>query len=157
MKRFLILFMVFGLLAGTVATAEAKKTKKPVRGERTVEASYDTQFVPFSGFVTPCARSNAVGCVLLEARARESNLTAKVTDAHGQPVLVTVSSQDAATGKWTVRGAFCGETEEPMSFPPGAKIAFNIGIFWYMDWPALGCHPMLGTTGTLSVTLSNLP
>ena len=39
MKRFLIVFMVLGLLAGTVVTADAKGTN-PERVERTVEGSY---------------------------------------------------------------------------------------------------------------------
>ena len=36
MKRFLILSMVLGLIAGSEATAEAKGTKRPTRVERTV-------------------------------------------------------------------------------------------------------------------------
>jgi hypothetical protein len=158
MKRSLIMFMVLGLVVGSVATAEAaKKVKEPIRVERTVEGSYDTQFVPMSGFVTPCAQRDAVGCVALQARARESFLTAKVSDAHGKPVLVTLESRDPATGEWKVEGAFCGKTKESMSFPAGATLAFHVGIFWYLEWPALSCRPMFGTTGTVSVTLSNLP
>jgi hypothetical protein len=49
MKRLLILFMVFGLVAGSVATAEAKK-KKRTRVERTVRGSYG----PFVPQVTGC-------------------------------------------------------------------------------------------------------
>jgi hypothetical protein len=162
MKQFLILFTVLGLFAGSVATAEAATKKKRIRVERTVEGSYDTQWVPFSGLVTgrSCAQSGAVGCLPIQTRARESHLTAKVSDAHGQPVLVTVSSWKATgtgSGEWVVHGAFCGETKEPMSFPAGVELVFTIGIFWYMDWPALSCHPMFGTTGTISVTLSNVP
>jgi hypothetical protein len=160
MKRFLILFMVFGLMAGSVMTAEAKRTS--VRVERTVEGSYDTQFVPFSGLVThSCAQDGAIGCVIIQTRAREGFFTARVTDAHGQPVLVKVSGRDpnGEPDVWFLYGSFCGETEQPISFERGYELAFDVGYFWPTSLPTslASCPPMFGTTGTVSITLSNLP
>lgn len=161
MKRFLIMFMVLGLLAGSMATAEAaKRAKKPIRVERTVEGSYDTQFVPFAGMVThTCPHGNAptVGCFTVQTRTKEAFLEAAVTDAHGQPVLVTVTGP-GSDQDWIEYGTFCGETKEPISFDPGVELAFHIG-FWHWPLPTglTDCRPMFGTTGTISVTLSNLP
>lgn len=158
MKRFLIMFMVLGLVAGSVATAEAKR-KRPHRIERNVVGTYGTQFVPFSGLVTsPCAQEGAIGCVTVEARAEEKFLTAKVTDAHGQPVLVTVDSWDPYSETSIQYGSFCGETEKPIRFPQGVELRFSPG-YWdpYLPTPWAHCPPGFGTTGTISVTLSNLP
>ena len=149
MKRFLIMFMVLGLMAGSVATAEAaKKAKKPIRVERTVEGSY----APYPAPVTGC---NGVlepfACLVVPVRASESFFTAKVTDVHGQPVFVQVKS-----GTHTV-GVFCGETQKPISFGAGSDLEFLLGL---PKWPGemhLDCPAnRLKTTGTISVTLSNL-
>ena len=159
MKRLAISLMILGLIIGMVATAEAKKAGRK-RVERTVVGSYDTQFVPFSGMVTHvCRPSGAIGCVSIQTRANEAFLSAKVTDAHGQPVAVTVRIRDTNSESWVVYGGrFCGETEEPIPFPPGAEIFFDIGYFW-LDLPhaLASCPPMFGTKGTVAVTLSNIP
>lgn len=157
MKRFLVTFMVLGLVVGAVATAEAKRPQKRI--ERTVKGSYSTQFVPFSGLVTsPCANAGAIGCVTVETSAVERFLTATVTDAHGQPVLVSVSSWDPYTETHTEHGSFCGKTEKPMSFPRGIELYFSPG-YWdpFLPTQWADCPPGFGTTGTISVTLSNLP
>jgi hypothetical protein len=148
MKRFLILFMVLGLVAGSVATAEAaKKTKKPTRIERTVEGSYGPPYVPP---VTGCkSLLGPWACLIIATHSTEAFFTAKVTDAHGQPVFVWYSDHEGTSG------IFCGETTRPVSFAPGSEIEFRLGI----DWPGqLECAPhKIKTIGTISVTLSNLP
>ncbi|MDQ3645315.1 MAG: hypothetical protein M3345_00085 [Actinomycetota bacterium] len=160
MKRFLILFMILGLIAGSVATAEAKKGQKPTRTERTVEGSYATQFVPFNVW---CYQHRGVGCVEIETRKDEAFLTAKAVDAHGQPVLVQVRSKDPSSGpaEWIRYGSFCGETDEPIAFDRGADVDLVIGYdgSGLSDLaPSLSeCRPGIGTTGTVSVTLSNRP
>ena len=157
MKRFLIGFTVLGLIVGTVVTAEAKKPQKRV--ERTVEGSYETQFVPYGGWVTDtCAAEATVGCMAIETRSNEAFFTAKVEDAHGQPVLVTVT--DVGTpqfGPSRTYGTFCSETEEPIAFDRGEDLRFSAG-YWDPGLPSwASCSPGFGTTGTISVTLSNLP
>jgi hypothetical protein len=154
MKRFLIMFIVLGLIVASVATANAKK--RPARAERSLQGSYNTQFVPFSSLVRhTCTRSGAGGCVTVQTRSRESSLTAKVSDAHGQPVLVTVTGPGSNT-QWIEYGTFCGETDQPISFDPGVELAFHIG-YWdpYLPTPWADCPPGFGTTGKINVTLTN--
>lgn len=157
MKRSLIVLMVLGLLAGSVATAEAKNP--PKRVERTVEGIYDTQFVPFGGLVThTCANTDAKGCVVIDTRGDEAYFTARAVDAHGQPVLVTVTDIGNKWGPTRTYGTFCGETEEPIVFDRGEGLKFWAG-YWdpYLPTNWASCPPGFGTTGTISVTLSNLP
>ena len=150
MKRFLIPFMVLGLLVGAVATADAKK--KPQRVTRTVEGSYDS---PVLGLYGQCAGSNGLGCVSFSAGAEERFVTAKVKDAHGLPVFVLVRS--AARGSFgegsEPYGTFCGETTEPIAIPAGVQLEFWVGA----AASAYGCQPGLGTSGTITATFSNLP
>ena len=156
MKRFLILFMIVGLVGGSVATAEAKKRQKSTRTERTVEGSYATQFVPFNVY---CYEHGGVGCVEIKTRKNEAFLTAKVVDAHGQPVLVQVWGWVDGPRPQTYYGGFCGETDEPIAFDRGADVYLLVGGQTHYDLPTPGasCSPGFGTTGTISVTLSNLP
>ena len=156
MKRFLILLMALGLIAGSVATAEARKGQKPTRTERTVEGRYATQFVPFSVY---CLQPAGVGCVGIETRKDEAFLTARAVDAHGQPVLVQVLTYGDGPQPSDYYGTFCGETDEPIAFDRGVDLSLVIGGQTHYDLPTPGasCSPGFGTTGTVSVTLSNLP
>ena len=153
MKRILIAVMVVGVVAGTVVTAEAKK--KRTRVERTVEGAYAGPWVPFGNWDCSDAPTGGRGCVTITTRSVESHLSAKVRDAHGQPVRVMVWSEyNASNSSPLFYGSFCGETTAPISFPPGVTLKLWIG---YFD-PALpSCGIGLATTGTISVTLSNLP
>ena len=157
MKRLLMLLMILGLVAGSVAAAEAKQATRK-RVERTVEGSYATQFVPFNVY---CYRHAGVGCVEIETRKDEAFLTARAVDAHGQPVLVQVWGWGDGPVHSNDYGSFCGETDEPIAFDRGADVYLVIG--WQgsggdLASPSLSeCRPGIGTTGTVSVTLSNLP
>jgi hypothetical protein len=146
MKRLAIVLMITGLVAGSVATVEAKEAG-PFRVERTVKASYAPPYVPP---ITGC--KSALGpwaCLLVTTRSNEAFFTARVEDAHGQPVFVWWSGSNGASG------TFCGETAQPIPITPDARLEFRIGI----DWPGqLECLPhKVKTIGTISVTLSNLP
>lgn len=148
MRRFLIVFMITGLVAGSVATSEAKKAERK-RVERTVEGSYG----PYPAPVTGC--NSALGtfaCFIVKSRATEAFFTAKVTDTHDQPVFVEVKVNG---GPRVAR--FCGETKEPIPFEPGVELAFFVAL---PLWPEVQMEcPVhsIKTTGTISVTLSNLP
>ena len=147
MKRFLITFMVLGLIAGSIATAEAKK--RSPRVARTVEGSYGPYPAPITGCNEPMGKFY---CLALQTRSEESFFTAKVTDAHGQPVLV-----HARTGGGHLV-TFCGETTEPVWFHPGTELVFYVGDLWPYRYCALVCPTnWVKTTGTISVTLSNQP
>ena len=159
MKRFVVVFLIVGLLAGSVATAEAKrkkaKKKKASRVERTVEGHYGPLPEPLTG----CnADTNSLACMVVNADPTEAFLTAKVTDAHGQPVFVQVLD-----GRRPI-AIFCGETTEPVSFAAGSSLEFRIEptpyFFsnWGIDWLGpLDCPYRIQTSGSIRVTLSNLP
>lgn len=149
MKRFFTLFMVLGLMFGSVATAEAKRSRKSNRIERTVVGSYGPYPAPVTGCNEPLG---LYACLVVDTRASETSLTAKVTDLHGQPVFVEV----AVSGGGTV-GSFCGETTRPITFESGSTLFFYLGV---PGWPGnlmLDCPAnRIKTTGTISVTLSDL-
>ena len=159
MRAFLIGCMSLGLMAGFVGTAEAshKPKPKPTRVERTVEARYG----PYPAPVTGC--NSALGkfaCAIITTRPTEAFFTAKVTDAHGQPVFVQVEfwcgGYGTSVGYQCSQDAhFCGETRKPIRFPSGAKLAFYVGV--NNGWPQTTCPAhSIKTTGTISVTLSNM-
>ena len=152
MKRFVVVFLIVGLFAGSVAPAEAKR-KKARRVERTVEATYGPFVAPFTGCSDP---GGSLACIVVNARSTEAFFTAKVTDAHGQPVFVQV----VGGGR---RRTFCGEITRPISFDPGSRLEFRIDPMthfwsnWGTGWVGpLDCPYRIKTTGTISVTLSNL-
>ena len=148
-KRFLMVLMIFGLVFGSVATAESKR--KPRKTTRTVEGSYDS---PVLGIFAECG-SAAVGCVSFSARPKERFVTATVQDAHGLPAYVlvrTAASGSFGTGAETY-GEFCGETTEPIAIPAGAELEFMVGAAASVTI----CSPGVATTGTITATFSNLP
>lgn len=142
MKRLLILLMALGLMAGSVATAEAKRQSRRV--ERTVEGSYRPYPTPITGCNEPLG---SWACLIVETRGSEAFFTARVTDAHGQPVAVDVF------GGGRLIATFCGETAEAISFPAGTTLEFDLGAgrLSSLDCPT---H-RVKTTGTISVTLSS--
>ena len=147
MKRILIMFMILGLIAGSVASAQAKG-KRPGRVERTVEKSYECSPAVFPPVCSGQYRLH------VETRASESFFTAKVSDAHGQPLYVDVS--ETYSGKGRLVGSFCGQTSEPLRFHPGAELTFTIDI--WAAAPPMSCPTArFATNGTTTVTLSNLP
>ncbi|HVF12519.1 MAG TPA: hypothetical protein VNA87_05480 [Actinomycetota bacterium] len=157
MRRFLLTMMAIGLTVVSVAAEGSPRV------ERKVEASYfGTQLL---GEYRACTSLGAAGCVPLKTNAGEGFLTARVSDAHGQPVNVWVvdASEDrlGLDGPNKVYGRFCGETTQPISFNPGADLEFWVGDGWWPAWwiyPKLpDCMPGEATTGTIQVTLSNLP
>ncbi len=148
MKRSLILLLALGLIAGSVASAEAKK--RPRRVERTVEGSYG----PLPALLETARCDDASGasaCVVVETRPTETFLTAKVTDAHGQPVYVEVDG-DGIDGPTR----FCGETRRPIRFEPGTTLHFRFEPIPY-PWSTWGIDCWTVSTGSITVTLSNLP
>lgn len=147
MKPCLVMFVALGLLVGSVSAAHAEQSTDLTH--RTVEASYYG-----SQLLGDCAPFVEVGCATIETFADESSLTAKVTDAHGQPIMVRVFDES----KGTLYGTFCGETTEPVYFTPGAKLELWVGDGWWPRWWVipLGCYGY-PTTGTVSVTLTGWP
>lgn len=146
MKRVLVTLVSVALLAGLVATAEAKS--KPTRVERTVELSYDTSDP------TGCSSWFGMPCFIIPTRATEQFFTAKVTDATGLPLYLQVHD-----GERVAR--FCGATPKPMRLAPhdGARpgsLTIYVGL---PGWAVQTTCPAYSvkTIGKVSVTLSNLP
>jgi hypothetical protein len=156
MKKILVLFMILGLVIGSVTTAEAgkkkKKKKKPKRVEREAQGTYQAPATA----VGNCTQQDGVGCMTIQAGPKEKFLTAAVTDAHGQPVVINVTADtDGDMFTDANYGTFCGETEEPIEIGPGEAIIFWVGRA--PDAIATACAPGIGTQGTLDVVFSNLP
>lgn len=142
--RLAVIMVVVAMGLGSVGTADANK---PSRTERTTQGSYG----PYPAPVTGC--NSALGsftCMIVHARPAERYFTAKVKDVHGQPVFVEVRSGGARVAR------FCGETTRPIAVAPGSSLEFHVGL---NNWLISTDCPMhrVKTTGTISVTLSNLP
>ena len=155
MKKALIFALIIGLIAGSMAapaTAKKKKKKKPVKIERVAQGTYAAPATAAGN----CTQTDGVGCMTIQSGAGERYVTAKVTDATGQPVAVTVDADlDGDAQTETSYGTFCGETTEPIEIEPGAALVFWVG--GPLQIVAAGCTPGVGTQGTLDVTFSNLP
>lgn len=155
MKRTLVLLMILGLIVGSVTTAEAKK-KKPKKVTRTVELAYAA---PGFGLATAgVGCSPALGsCGEVPTGPDDRYLKVTLTDASGTPTAFQLS-QDTEPGDPTNTieteiGTFCGTTgDKPVEILPG----FEITIFPWA-WGDIVCPTGFGTTGTMTVELSNLP
>lgn len=156
MKKILVLFMILGLVVGSITTAEAgkkkKKRKKPKRVEREAQGTYAAP----ATLVGNCTQQDGIGCMTIQAGPKEKFVTAKVTDDHGQPVAIRVSADlDGDSSTETTYGDFCGETEEPIKVDPGTALVFWVGRADVAI--PMGCAPGIATQGTLDVVFSNLP
>jgi hypothetical protein len=154
MKKAILVALILGLVAGSMAApAEAKKKKKPKRVERTAEGAYDA---PALILVGACAQTGAIGCVSIPTGPGERYVSVTVTDAHGQPVYVSIQADmDGNAQDDTVYGSFCGETTEPILVDESTELHFWVGAT--PDPGIAGCAPAAATTGTLTATFSNLP
>ena len=153
MRKSVVTLLVLGLLFGSlVGAADAKKKKKVTKVTREVQGTYQAP----AGAAGLCGQTDAVGCVAIVSGATEKYVTAKVTDAHGQPVAVAVKADLDDNGSTeTLYGTFCGETTEPIAIQPGAEIIFWVGIT--PDTATIGCAPGEATTGTVDTVFSNMP
>jgi len=157
MKKMISVALAIGLLAGAYAMpAEAgkkKKKRKPVKVTREAQGTYAAPATA----VGNCTQTDGVGCMTIPAGSEEKFLTAKVTDATGQPVLVSVAADlDGDMQTETNYGTFCGETEEAIAIDPGAQVIFWVSSVTNTPDRA-GCAPGQGTQGTLDVVFSNKP
>lgn len=140
----LVLLASVGLLAVSLGTAEAGKSK---RVERTVQSSYGAYQPPFTGCNDPLG---SYACLQLPTRPTEAFFTATVVDTHGQPVAVDVYS-----GRYPIV-SFCGKITRPIDITPYSRLDFHIGLgVGSLGWKA-GCPGrIIKTTGTITVKLSN--
>ncbi|HVE92624.1 MAG TPA: hypothetical protein VNE62_10065 [Actinomycetota bacterium] len=73
-----------------------------------------------------------------------------MTDTHGQPVYVEVFGDSRV-------GQFCGETSEPVYFRPGSTLEIYVGLATGRVSGHTCPANIIKTSGTIRVTLSNLP
>jgi hypothetical protein len=103
-----------------------------------------------------CSQTGAIGCVAIVTAPNEKFLSAEVTDQHGQPVFVSVSADtDGDNSDDASYESFCGSTEEAIAIDPGVEVHLWVGLT--PDSGFVGCAPGIATSGTISVTLSNMP
>lgn len=165
MKRILVLLMIAGLIAGSVATAEAKKKKKknsaPVRMEEVVEIPYTGSNI---GVASPAATGGT--CLIdqtlpfhclsaVPSFVEASFIKIEVADATGQKAGGFISQGDVdGDGISDGYGQFCGAHPEPLAMAtPGAPVDISL----YMGICSDASGPSIATTGTITVTFSNMP
>lgn len=159
MKRYIVVVLMMGLVAGSMmaAPAEAAKKKKKVkRVSRTVEVPYSAP-----GFGTASAGagcSPALGsCGNIAVGMDDKFGKFTLTDSTGTPTPFSVA-QDTEPGDTTNtietnHGTFCGTTgDKPIALVPGAEITIFI---W--AWGDVVCPTGAGTMGTVTAEFSNLP
>jgi hypothetical protein len=164
MKRTIVVALTVGLIASVfaIAPAEAKKKKKkakPVRVERIVEIPYTLGGL---GAATP-VRTGGVcftdptmpaSCKEVPLQAGETYIKVEVADSTGTTVPGFISQGDTdGDGISDGYGEFCGAHAEPVALTDAAA---PVGISMY---PGTCTTPSGGipTTGTITVTLSNMP
>lgn len=150
MKRFLILVLAFGLIAGMVTSAEAgkKKKKSAKKVTREAEYTYDAPAVGSGGGVCFAATNS---CGDIATGPTERFVVVEITDQAGMDVYASIG-QDLDGDNFTDNSVdICGKSEEPIPIEPG----YAITVFpWAVGGP--DC-PGVATTGTVKLTLSNLP
>ena len=165
MKRSLIMFMILGLVLGSVATAEAGKKKKksaaPVRVEKVVEAPYTGGNI---GVATPAASGGACfvdptmpfSCIsIIPPGVEYTYVKIEVKDATGLTAGGFVSQNDNdGDGLADGYGEFCGAHAEPIALETAGA---PLGVSLYPGMCADASSPSVVTTGTIIATFSNMP
>jgi hypothetical protein len=155
MKRSLVLFLALGLVFGSIATADAKKSRKPKRIERSVELTYQAPSPGISGVVGACMTVLGVeGTACIDTPLGGDDLFVKVavTDATGQPTNFDLAQDtDVDNPGLEIFASGCGETAEPIAITPGVALRVSVTAIGGPDCPGAA------TTGDIKVTLSNKP
>jgi hypothetical protein len=157
MKKTVVTFMVLALVGSALAApaiAGKKKKKKPVRVERVVETTYDLAALgigaPAGTGACPAATNS---CGRAATGLEEKYVVVEIADASGTATAFSLGqdTDPAALGTEHDLGEFCGTTGDvPIEIVPGAEIL----VF---PWAAGPACASVGTTGTVTLTISNLP
>ena len=156
MKKTLILALIVGLIAASMAgPAVAKKKKKPKRIERQIELAYQAPSPGVPGAVGACLSGFAEGtaCIDTPTGADDKYISVDVADASGQASYgILAQDTDADNPGLEIFATFCGATTEPIKI---AQPGLTLRVSLYAG-PSPDC-PGVATTGTINGTLSNLP
>lgn len=146
MRRTLILILALGLVAGSIATAEAAKKKKPKRVERSLEYTYQASF----------GSPGVTGVTLNPGIATGPDdlfVMIETTDDVSPVPSVRFSWDSDGDGSNDTGVNICGgKTEEPVPLPGSVEL----GVFTYI-LPGPGCPNGFSTNGTIKITFSNMP
>lgn len=162
MKRAIAAALAVGLLGGAmVAPAEAGRKKKrkppvPVKVERVIELAYDAPGIGLA--IMGDSGGYPIGfpeVSEIATSAEERYVSVEIVDSSGQAVSAELASPDAdGDGFVDTIASLCGSTTEPIELPePGTTIS---GIYAHNGTCADGT-PSVMTTGTVKVTISNMP
>lgn len=145
--------VALSLIVAPAAEAKKKKPKGPQRTERTAESSYDTPAIGHPDVAVGCSGAN--GCAEFALGADESYITLSIEDSSGMPVYASAGQDTDGDGLADAsQFNFCGSTPEPVPVLPGYPLNIFIGIGPGASPP---CAPALGTSGTVTAVISNMP
>jgi hypothetical protein len=158
MKKAILLALILGLVAGSMAApATAKKKKKRV--ERVVEITYTGTGVGVStpaasGGICPATSPENTGtCIEVPITLQEKYVKVEIQDASGLKAPGYISQGDTdGDGIGDLYGEFCGAHEAPIPLVNSnpVRVSFYTGTCG-------GATPGTTTSGTIIVTLSNMP
>ncbi len=154
MRRLVVLACIGGLLLSVAPGLAEAGPKRKKRVERMEEVSYSCPCGTRVGADTKGVMLFGFGGVTWETKAIERYITIEISDSLGGPVSAIIA-QDTNPGNSVYEGRqdVCGETEEPVKITPGTPIDIYFYVGTCADAQTLS-HP---TTGTVTVTFSNLP
>lgn len=150
MRKLVVVALVTGLLAGSLASAEAGKRKKkaPAKTTRVAEATY---IAPARLYWAPTGDN--IGGASFPTAASESYVTIDIQDDAGMDVSAAVGQDPEGDGTVSTT-PFCTSTEEPLPIQPGLEVTVFVYVGPCTD-PAPA--PAFATQGTIVATFSNLP
>jgi len=154
MKKFLILAVVLGLVAGSLAgpAVAKKKKKKTTKVERVAEGTYDNPAVGIGGVVSSGSAGGSIEFPLLPG---ETYLSLDVTDASGTAVYASLSQNtNPDTPSWEIFAGICGKTTEPIAVAPDLPVRVTITAGPGREVPTCAG---VASSGTIKATISNLP
>ena len=151
MRKSLTVLLAASLVTGALLAPSAdaaKKKKKPKKVSRTVTQTYQA---PAIGNGAGVCLKPTNSCAETPTATADKYVIIEITDAAGLPVNAGFGQEiDGELGVENYQ-AFCGKTPKPVKIEPG----YPITVF---PWAAPGAAcPGVATTGTVKLTLSNLP
>lgn len=155
MKKTIAVALSLGLLVGAmVAPAEAAKKKKKKKVERVVEHTYTKPSPGVPGVASACfaAFDPEAGCVNVPLGMGEAFVDVKIEDSSGQePYWILAQDTEPDDAAFEIFHNGCGDSEEPIPITEGLELRISVYAFGGPDCPAVG------TSGTITATLSNIP
>lgn len=161
MKKTLTIVLMLALVAGAFAAAPAQAKKKAVRTERVVEIEYVMGGIGISSpaasaGVCPMTEPGSGECIEVPILSlKEKYIKVEIADALPTTIAGFISQGDTdGDGISDLYGDFCGAHEAPIALEgAGAPVR----ISFYPGTCADGSGVSFPTTGTITVTFSNMP